>query len=246
MVLHNILFVPFWFAQICMYGRESDRHTEKERYDLLKKVTVHANKGGNVVIQADGQENLPQKDGFILYPNHQGLYDTLAFLESCDRPFSVVMKKEVQNVPFLKQVFRAMRAIPIDRDDVKEAMRTILQVAKEVQEGRNYIIYAEGTRSKKGNELLDFKGGSFKAAMRAKCPIVPVALLDAYKPFDTNTIEKTVVQVHYLPPLYYEDYKDMKSVEIAALVKKMIGEKIAECMEENNGETSHGTSASEQ
>lgn len=246
MVLHNILFVPFWFAQICMYGRESDRHTEKERYDLLKKVTVHANKGGNVVIQADGQENLPQKDGFILYPNHQGLYDTLAFLESCDRPFSVVMKKEVQNVPFLKQVFRAMRAIPIDRDDVKEAMRTILQVAKEVQEGRNYIIYAEGTRSKKGNELLDFKGGSFKAAMRAKCPIVPVALLDAYKPFDTNTTEKTVVQVHYLPPLYYEDYKDMKSMEIAALVKKMIGEKIAECMEDNHEETSHGTPASEQ
>lgn len=246
MVLHNILFVPFWFAQICMYGRESDRHTEKERYDLLKKVTVHANKGGNVIIQADGQENLPQKDGFILYPNHQGLYDTLAFLESCDRPFSVVMKKEVQNVPFLKQVFRAMRAIPIDRDDVKEAMRTILQVAKEVQEGRNYIIYAEGTRSKKGNELLDFKGGSFKAAMRAKCPIVPVALLDAYKPFDTNTTEKTVVQVHYLPPLYYEDYKDMKSMEIAALVKKMISEKIAECMEDNHEETSHRTPASEQ
>ena len=185
-----------------------------------------------MIIQADGQENLPPKDGFIIYPNHQGLYDTLAFLESCDRPFSVVMKKEVQNVPFLKQVFKVMRAIPIDRDDVKEAMRTILQVAEEVQSGRNYIIFAEGTRSKKGNELLDFKGGSFKAAMRAKCPIVPVALLDAYKPFDTNSTEETVVQIHYLPPMYYEDYKNMKSVEIAAAVKKRIEEKIAECIKE--------------
>lgn len=232
MVLHNILYVPLWFVQLCLYGRKSDRHSEKERFDFLKKVTINANKGGNVIIQADGQENLPPKDGFIIYPNHQGLYDTLAFLESCDRPFSVVMKKEVQNVPFLKQVFKVMRAIPIDRDDVKEAMRTILQVAEEVQSGRNYIIFAEGTRSKKGNELLDFKGGSFKAAMRAKCPIVPVALLDAYKPFDTNSTEETVVQIHYLPPMYYEDYKNMKSVEIAAAVKKRIEEKIAECIKE--------------
>lgn len=232
MVFHNLLHLPLWLVQLFLYGRESDRHTEAQRFAFLKMVTIHANKGGNVVIQADGQENLPDKDGFIMYPNHQGLYDTLAFLESCDHPFSVVMKKEVQNVPFLKQVFRVLRAIPIDREDVRQAMKTILQVSKEVGEGRNYIIFAEGTRSKKGNELLEFKGGSFKAAMRAKCPIVPVALLDSYKPFDTKSTDKTVVQIHYLPAINYEDYKDMKSTEIAALVKTRIEEKIKECTEQ--------------
>jgi len=59
-----------------------------------------------------------------------------------------------------------------------------------------------------------------------------MALLDAYKPFDTNSTEETVVQIHYLPPMYYEDYKNMKSVEIAAAVKKRIEEKIAECIKE--------------
>ena len=112
-----------------------------------------------------------------------------------------------------------MKAYMLDRDDVRQAMKVISNVSKEVTEGRNYIIFAEGTRSKNGNEVEEFKGGSFKAATRARCPIVPVALIDAFKPFDTNSISPVTVQVHFLKPLYYNEYKDMKTTEIAALVK---------------------------
>lgn len=51
----------------------------------------------------------------------------------------------------------------------------------------------------------EFKGGSFKAATKARCPIVPVALIDSFKPFDTNTISQVTVQVHFMEPLYYEE-----------------------------------------
>lgn len=228
MVLRNILFCPYWFFQLCIYGRENNRHTEEERFALLKKIVINANKGGKVTIKATGIDNLPEKDGFIMFPNHQGLYDVLAFIESSSHPFSVVIKKEVQNVPFLKQVFAVMRAKAIDRQDVRQAMRVIIDVAKEAGEGRNYVIFAEGTRSKKGNEILNFKGGSFKSAIKAKCPIVPVAIIDAFKPFDTHSIKPVTVQIHYLPPLYYEDYVEMKSTEIAALVKERIERTIYE------------------
>ena len=115
-----------------------------------------------------------------------------------------------------------MKVYTIDREDVRQAMKVITDVSEEVKNGRNYIIFAEGTRSKNGNEVQEFKGGSFKAATRAKCPIVPVALIDAFKPFDTNTISPVKVQVHFLKPLYYDDYKDMKTKEIAALVRDRI------------------------
>lgn len=121
-----------------------------------------------------------------------------------------------------------MKAIALDRDDVRQAMKVILQVSEEVKNGRNYLIFAEGTRSRKGNQLLDFKGGSFKSAIKAQCPIVPVAIIDSYKSFDTNSIKKLTVQVHFLKPLLYEDYKDMKSTEIAKWVKSRIEETIAE------------------
>ena len=67
-----------------------------------------------------------------------------------------------------------------------------------------------------------FKGGSFKSATKAQCPIVPVALVDSFKPFDTNSIKPVTVQVHFLEPLYYDDYKDMKTTQIAALVQERI------------------------
>lgn len=227
MVLRNLLFVPWWAWQLLWYSRDNDHHTEEERYALLKKITLNANKGGRVKIESDGQENLPEKNGFILYPNHQGLFDVLSLIESCEKPLSVVMKKEVKDIPFLKQVRKVMKAKAMDREDIKQSLTVITEVTKEVCEGRNYIIFPEGTRSRNGNKLLDFKGGSFKAATRAKCPIVPVALIDSFLPFDSHSIKPVTVQVHYLPPLYYEDYKGMKTTEIAALVKERIEKKIS-------------------
>ena len=66
------------------------------------------------------------------------------------------------------------------------------------------------------------KVGSFKAAIKAKCPIVPVALVDAFLPFDSNTIKPVTVQVHFLKPLYYDEYKNMKTTEIAEQVRDRI------------------------
>ena len=110
----------------------------------------------------------------------------------------------------------------IDREDIRQSMQVIIDVSKEVQNGKNYLIFAEGTRSKNGNQIGSFKGGSFKAATKAKCPIVPVALIDSFKPFDTKTISQVTVQVHFLEPLYYEEYKNMKTTEIAEIVHDRI------------------------
>ena len=115
------------------------------------------------------------------------------------------MKKELANIFFIKKVFQIMGAYPIDREDVRQSMKVIQQVSKEVEEGKNFLIFPEGTRSRNGNHLGEFKGGSFKSATKAKCPIVPVAIIDSYKAFDTHSIEQVSVQVHYLEPLYYEE-----------------------------------------
>lgn len=76
----------------------------------------------------------------------------------------------------------------MDREDVRQSLQVILDVTQEVKNGRNYLIFPEGTRSRRGNQVGDFKGGSFKCAVKAKAPIVPVALLNAFEPFDRNSI----------------------------------------------------------
>lgn len=228
MVFRNIILVPFMWCKLCYYAHHVDKYTEEQHYKMLRFIVLRANKGGNVTIEVHGQENIPKENGFMFFPNHQGLYDVLAIVEACPTPFSVVAKKEVANIQFLKQVFACMRAYMLDRNDVRQAMQIIVDVANEVKSGRNYLIFAEGTRSKNGNQLREFKGGSFKSATKAKCSIVPVALIDAYKPFDTNTISPVTVQVHFLEPLLYEEYKDMKTTEIAVEVKRRIEKIILE------------------
>lgn len=228
MVLRNLFQVPFYWCKLCYMASHVEKYTEEERFTFLKKIVKMANKGGNVTIEAYGQENIPAQDGFMIYPNHQGLYDALALVDVSPTPISAVIKKEAVGVPFIKQCVACLKAFAIDREDLRQSMGVINNVAKEVKNGRNYVIFAEGTRSRKGNELLEFKGGSFKAAQKAKCPILPVALIDSFRPFDTNSITPVTVQVHFLPVMEYEEYKDMKTVDIAAEVKKRIEAKIAE------------------
>ena len=227
MVLRLFIKAPIYLFQIWRCGK-SNKITDEEAYACVKKVTVAANRAGKVKIESYGIENIPKENGFVFFPNHQGLYDVLAFLESCPVPFAFVIKKEAENVILLKQVVDALGSISIDREDIRQSMKVIQQVTEEVKNGKNFLIFAEGTRSKEGNALLDFKGGSFKSAVKAKCPIVPCALIDAFKPFDEKSVKPVTVKIIYLPPMYYEEYKNMKTVEIAAEVKHRIERAIVE------------------
>ena len=119
-----------------------------------------------------------------------------------------------------------MKAYMMDRNDIRQSLQVIVNVTNEVKNGRNYLIFPEGTRSKMENEMLEFKGGSFKAATKAKCPIVPCALINSFVPFDENSVRQVTVKLLYLKPLYYEEYRHMRSNEIAEEVKRRIEEAI--------------------
>lgn len=227
MVIKKIYLVPFLFYQICMAAKKY-AGDYMQGFLISKKIATHGINAGNITIEVHGKENIPEKDGFIFYPNHQGLFDVLTFLYSCPKPFAFVIKKEAKNIILLKQVIGATGSLAMDREDIRQSMQVINQVAKEVADGRNYIIFAEGHRSREGNKLLDFKGGSFKAAQKAKCPIVPCALINSYVPFDENSVRPVTVKLIYLKPMYYEEYQNMKSNEIAAEVKSRIEKAIAE------------------
>lgn len=228
MVLRNIILVPYMWIRLCWHATHVDKYTLSEHFKILRYIVAHANKGGNVKIESYGKENIPKEDGFMFFPNHQGMYDVLAIIDACDNIFAVVAKKEVANVPLLKQTFACTKSYMMDREDIRQSMQVIMNVANDVKNGKNFLIFPEGTRSRNGNVIGEFKGGSFKAATKARCPIVPVALIDSFKPFDTNTISQVTVQVHFMEPLYYEDYKDMKTTEIASIVHDRIQKKINE------------------
>lgn len=232
MFLKSFFYLPGYLYHLLKFQntKKYDRFT---RYKYVHKVTPVINRRGRVHVDCHGLENLPEKDGYIMFPNHQGLFDVLTILETHERPISVVVKKETQDVPLLKKVLNMLEAEVIDREDIRQSMTIIKNMTRRTLEGENFVVFAEGTRSHNGNKIGEFKGGTFKSAFNAHAPIVPVALVDCFKAFDTKSAAPLTVGIYYLPPLYYEDYKDLKTHEIALIVSERIQSTIDEAVSLN-------------
>ena len=228
MVLRNFWRVPGAWLKLCRYAKHTERYPEQEKYDHIRYIMNLAVKSGNIDLTVTGQEKLPEQNGFILYGNHQGLFDVVALVATFPRILGAVFKKELANIPFLKQIIACTKSFAMDREDVRQSLTVIQKVTEEVKQGRNYLIFPEGTRSKKGNVMGQFHGGSFRCAVKAKCPIVPVAFIDSFKVLDQKGCKKVGVQIHFLEPIPFEEYGHMKTVEIAQLVKDRIQQAIDE------------------
>ena len=228
MVLRNAYRLPGLYIRLCRYARHPERYPEAETYAHIQKIMNWAVRSGNVELTVTGLENIPREEGFIFYGNHQGMFDVVSLAATCPLPLGAVFKKELRNVPFLKQIIACTRSFAMNREDVRQSLTVIQNVAKEVESGRRYVIFPEGTRSRQGNTMGEFHGGSFRAAMKAKCPIVPIAYIDSFKPLDEKGSAPVTVQMHYLPAIPYAEYGHLKSTEVAALVKERIAEKIRE------------------
>lgn len=222
-VLKNILMVPAAWIKLCKYAKHTDEYSYEEKYKHIRYILKHVCKSGNIDLQVTGLDNIPEKDGFLMCGNHQGIFDIVAIVDSFERPLAAVLKKELNEIPFLKQIVQCTHSYPMDRDDVRQSLKVIQEVAKELLAGRNMIIFPEGTRSKNGNVMGEFHAGTFKCVAKSKAPIVPFALIDSFKVLDEDGCAPLKVQLHYLKPIFYDEYKDLKTNEIAALVKERIG-----------------------
>ncbi len=222
MVLRNIFRVPGLYWKLCHYAKHTERYPEIEKYKHIQSIMKLAVKSGNIDLQVFGKENIPQENGFLMCGNHQGMFDVVALVAAYDGPLAAVFKKELSNVPFLKQIIACSKSFSMDREDVRQSLTVIQAVTKELKEKRSYLIFPEGTRSKNGNQMGDFHGGSFRCATKAKATILPFAFIDSYKVLDQKGSKPVTVQLHFMEPIPYEEYKDMNTTDLAAMVKGRI------------------------
>ena len=226
MLLRNIRHFPGAYGKLCRYAKHTEKYPELEKWQHIQYIMKLAVDAGNVQLNVFGKENIPKENGFLLYGNHQGLFDVLAIASTCDAPLGIVYKKELANAPLLKQIFACTQSFSMDREDPRQSLTVIQAVTGEVQKGRNYVIFPEGTRSRLGNQMVAFHGGSFRCAIKAKCPVVPMVFIDSFKVLDEKGSRPVTVQLHYLEPIPYECYKGMKAAALADLVKARIQETI--------------------
>lgn len=228
-ILMNLPRLPKILETLHRLVDRSDLFTEQDRYDYVRHITGLMQKTGHIKTECFGKENLPKDGGYIMYPNHQGKYDAYSIVAVHEQPLSVVMDREMSYFVLVNEIIEALRGKRMDIQNARQALTIIKQIAQEVKQGRRYIIFPEGTYSdEKRNSLWDFKPGCFKAATKSEVPIIPVVLVDSYKAYNSWQFTPVKTQVHFLPPLYFEDYKDMNTTQISTVVKERIQNKLTE------------------
>lgn len=230
-IFMNLFRAPYIIPKMRYEADHPDKFSEEERYRLVRHAITIMMKSGRIHTECFGEENLPKDQGYVMYPNHQGKYDALGIIISHKEPCSLVMDKAKSNTILVSEFVDLVQGKRLEKDNVRQGMQIILEVTEDVKNGMKYILFPEGGYEfNNRNKVCDFKAGSFKCAVKAKAPIVPVALIDSYKVFNTFHLGSVTTQVHFLKPLYYDEYKDLKTKEIAELVKLRIEEKINEIL----------------
>lgn len=227
-ILLNLFRAPYIIPLMRKMANQPDKYSMEDRYALAKRAIQYMKKSGDIETEVYGTENLPEEGGYVMFPNHQGKYDALGIIYAHQKPCTFVMDKMKSYTFLVREIVDLVDAKRLEIHNVRQGMKIINEMTEEVQAGKRFIIFSEGGYHKNRNHVKDFKPGSFKSAVRAKAPIVPVALIDSYKPFNSLCFGKVKTKVIFLKPLYYEDYCGMKTVEIAKVVRDMIIAKMEE------------------
>ena len=207
-----------------------DEFTEQDRYDFIRYFAHKLKKNAHILTHVFGLENLPKEGGYIMFPNHQGKYDAIGIMAAHVKPLSIVVDAKRSKLLLVDQTIRVLDGVRLDGKSMRNQIEGMNKIWREVKQGRRYIIFPEGGYKNNRNNIQEFKPGAFKCAVKARSPIVPVALIDSWKPFTLNSLRTVETQIHFLEPLNYDDYKDLSTQEIANQVRASIASKIAACL----------------
>lgn len=154
-------------------------------------------------VTTKGKEKIPTDTAVLYVGNHKSYFDIVAAYPECVGPTGFIAKDNLEKVPLLSTWMRRLHCLFLNRSNVREGLKTILQGVEEVKSGVSMFIFPEGTRNA-NSEMLPFKEGSLKIAEKSGCPIVPVAItgsrdiLENHMPF----IHAGNIVLEYGDPIY--------------------------------------------
>ena len=154
-----------------------------------------------------GFENIPKDKPVLFVGNHKSFYDVIISYSMMPNLTGFVAKKEIEKVPLLRTWMRFVYCLFLDRDNLKEGLKTILQGIEYIKRGISIVIFPEGTRNTFEDGMLPFKEGSLKIAEKSGCPVVPVAItgtaeiLEKHFPF----IRPSHVTIEFGKPFYIKE-----------------------------------------
>lgn len=179
-------------------------------------------------LQIKGVENIPANGQFIMAPNHQSYLDGAIVMSGVpgnviDSCYFYATEDHVNN-PLLRYMASRHNIIIMERRNLKNS---ILKLAEVLKQGRNIIIFPEGTRSRDGGVGV-FKKTFAILSKELGVPVLPVSVSGAYEalPRGSRLYKPSRITLQYLPPMTAredESYDDFALRVRQAIVDGMAG-----------------------
>lgn len=172
-----------------------------------------------------GRENVPRNEAVLYISNHRSYFDIPVAYTSIPTLTGFMAKKEIARIPFLRTWMRFLQCLFLDREDIKQGLKTVLKGIEQIKAGYSVFISPEGTRSQ-GKEMLPFKEGSFKMAEKTGCAIIPVAISNTDEAFEKHVprIRSAHVVIEFGKPIYPKDLSKEQQKFIGTYVQGIIRE----------------------
>tara|TARA_R110002020_G_scaffold198830_9_gene400131 strand:- start:13669 stop:14523 length:855 start_codon:yes stop_codon:yes gene_type:complete len=162
-----IVFSPYYFLAERKAAWSVPKNWVLANHWLQKKIV-------GTTFEIEGLENIPA-GGYIFAPKHQSFWDAYALLPWLDDPF-YILKRELMWIPLFGQYVSKMEMIPVDRGAKGKVMAAVLERTKaQIANGRQLIIYPEGTRRAAGAPP-NYKYGIARLYRDLDVPVVPVVM----------------------------------------------------------------------
>lgn len=179
-----------------------------------------------------GEENVPKDKAVLYIGNHRSYFDILITYSRCPGLTGYVAKNSMEKVPILSIWMKRLYCLFINRENLKEGLKTILAGIDQIKNGISMCIFPEGTRGEGETELdmLPFHEGSFKMAEKSGCPIIPMAITGSYDIFERQfpLIRHTEVTLQYGAPIYINDLDKEDKRHIGQYTKNIISNMLKE------------------
>lgn len=177
-----------------------------------------------------GKENIPSDSAALFVGNHRSYFDIVLTYSHFPGITGYVAKKEMLRYPLLNSWMRNIHCLFLDRDNIKEGLKTILAGVEEVKRGVSLCIFPEGTRNKVNDTFLPFREGSFKIAEKGGVPVVPMVIVNAADVFEDHLpwIRRTTVILEFQPAIYMKDMDRNEKKNIGAHVSGLISKRYFE------------------
>jgi len=180
---------------------------------------------GGVKRTVIGRENVPKKEAVLYISNHRSYFDIPVAYVTLPTLTGFMAKKEIGKIPVLNTWMRLLQCLFLDRENIKEGLKTILKGIEQIKAGYSVFISPEGTRNQ-GEEMLPFKEGSFKMAEKTGCAIIPVSISNTDAIFEKHSpwIRSAHVVIEYGKPIYPKDLDKNQLKFLGSYVQEIIRE----------------------